>query len=150
MRFNRRLRLLRMWRPAEPTAAQVPVILEAILAGIERHQARQLLLNMHRLPPLDPAVQQWLYTNWLPRLRRSGITRLAVLLPMELHNRMMTEGLLLASTRASLPYEVQYFTELPAALEWLFDAERLTNEHDWPWRWRTPALARRRQRRRTS
>jgi SpoIIAA-like len=144
-RYNSRLSLLRLWRGEMQSTAQLVNALNTLLAAVRRHQARQLLLNMQQLPPFDQTLQEWLQTNWLPRLRRSGIHRLALLLPQDVYNRMVIEGLLWNSTRKVLPYEVQYFTELEAALDWVSDAELPTTSQDWPRWWHQPTLLRLRE-----
>lgn len=142
IRYDCRHRLLRLWRPSSATSPDVVAVLEALLAAVSKYQARQLLLNMQQLPPISPETQTWLQANWLPRLRQSGVARLAVLLPAEVYNRMVVEGLLLASVQQVLPYEVQYFSELSATLDWLLDAELPSQEQDWLLFWQTPALVR--------
>ncbi|RSK37300.1 hypothetical protein [Hymenobacter metallilatus] len=147
LRYNQHLRMLRLWRRERSNAQQLLPILETLLVAIRRYQARQLLLNLQALPPLVQEVQVWLQTGWLPRLRNSGIQRLAVLLPLDVYNRMVVEGLLLASMHQTLPYEIQYFTEVAAALEWLSEAETPTTDHDWTGSRRAPMLVRCYQRR---
>lgn len=147
IRYNTRLNLLRLWRCEVQHAIQLPTVLEVLLTATARYQARQLLLNLQALPPFDLALQEWLQRNWLPRLRLSTIRRLAVLLPSDISNMMVVEGLLWDSTQQVLPYEVQYFTEVPAALDWLTDAERASSEQDWKCCGREPRLLRARRRR---
>ncbi|RSK50937.1 hypothetical protein [Hymenobacter rigui] len=147
-RYNTRLSLLRLWRGEMHHATQLVEVLDTLLRAIQRRQARQLLLNIQQLPLLDQAMQEWLQTSWLPRLRRSGIHRLALLLPDDIYNRMVIEGLLWASTHQVLPYEVQYFSELAAALDWVSDAEMPTTETDWLDWWHLPALLRLRRKKR--
>ena len=142
IRYNCRLRLLRLWRRDLPDARQLPDVLAVMLAAVARHNARQLLLNLQKLPPLDLMLQEWLQSTWLPQLRRSGIRRLAVLLPSDVYNMMVVEGLLWTTTRHTLPYEVQYFTETAAALDWLSDAEAPSSDHDWLRCGRAPRLLR--------
>ena len=147
IRYNCRLSLLRLWRRELQDALQLPDVLEVMLAAIARYKARQLILNLQKLPPLSLVLQEWLQTNWLPRLRLSGIRRLAVLLPADVYNMMVVEGLLWTSTRRALPYEVQYFTETAAALDWLSDAELPSSEQDWMQCGRAPRLLRARRKR---
>ncbi|MET4105651.1 hypothetical protein [Hymenobacter sp. UYP22] len=142
VRYNSRHRLLRLWRPAGMGGAHLAASLEVLLVAVGRYQARQLLLNMQQLPPISPDMQTWLQTNWLPRLRQTELRRLAVLLPAEVYNRMVVEGLLLASAHRVLPYEVQYFSELSATLDWLMNAELPSKEQDWRLFRQTPALVR--------
>lgn len=147
IRYNYRLSLLRLWRREMRDAAFLSTLLEVMLAAVARYNARRLLLNVQKLPPFSLELQQWLQNNWLPRLRLCGLQRLAVLLPSDVYNMMVVEGLLWTSTRHPLPYEVQYFTETAAALDWLSDAEAPSSEQDWT-RWhRPPRLLRARRRR---
>ena len=83
-----------------------------------------------------------LQNSWLPQLRRSGLQRLALLLPADPYNRGVIESLLWLSASQRLPYEVQYFAGLAEALDWVTAAERLTADADWRRSWREPALLR--------
>ena len=127
--------------------AELPALLKPVLASIRRHAARQLLLDLRALPPLNQNMEQWLRVAWLPRLRAVGLRRLALLLPADRHNLRVIEGLLWASAEQSLPYEMQYFSGLAAALDWLSDAELPSAERDWRRQWQAPALLRARHRR---
>ncbi len=145
-RYTSRLHMLRFWwaEPTEPTL--VPSLLTGVLRAVRRHQAQQLLLDLRRLPTLQETVQQWVQNSWLPRLRRCGLRRLALLLPTNPYNMMLVESLLWVSLQESLPYEVQYFTELPAALDWLTNSEIATSDADWPRRYQEPLIRRVRRR----
>ncbi|RIY12929.1 hypothetical protein [Hymenobacter rubripertinctus] len=94
------------------------------------------------MPPMSPEVEQWIKASWIPRLRDSGIRRLALLLPADSYNMRVIEGLLWASATQVLPYEIQYFSELPAALDWVTDAELPTSEPDWSRHWHGPTMLR--------
>lgn len=145
-RYNFRLSLLQFWWQEMSTPALVPRVLNRLLRAVRRRRAQQLLLDLRKLPALDYSVQQWLQTTWLPRLRGCGLRRLALLLPTDPYNKIVVESLLWVSAYELLPYEVQYFTELPAALDWLTDAEVATSETDWPRRKQQPLVLRVRRR----
>lgn len=147
IRYNYRLRLLRLWRREMRDAVHLPTVLEVMLTAVTRYNARQLVLNLQKLPPFSLKLQEWLQTSWLPRLRESGIRRLAVLLPADVYNMMVVEGLLWTTTRQALPYEVQYFTETAAAFDWLSDAEVPSSDQDWLGCVRAPRLLRARRKR---
>lgn len=146
LRYNTRLELLRIWRRNLEDAEQLTTVLDVMLNAIGRYQARQVLLNLQKLPPFSLGLQEWLQRNWLPRLRRTGIQRLAVLLPIDVYNMMVVEGLLWSSTRQDLPYEVQYFSETAAVLDWLTNAELPSTDQDWARRSYPPRLLRARHR----
>lgn len=139
---HRPLKLLRPWHQALTDPQRLPFLLDKVLESIHRHAAHQLLLNLEGLPPLDPELQKLLQGSWLPRLRRSGLRRLALLLPANPYNRGVVESFLWLSASQRLPYEVQYFAGLAEALDWVTAAERLTTDADWRRSWREPALLR--------
>ncbi|MBX0291475.1 hypothetical protein K3G63_13580 [Hymenobacter sp. HSC-4F20] len=145
-RYNFRWSLLQFWWQEINTSTLVPQVLNRLLRTVRRRRAQQLLLDLRKLPALDLSVQQWLQTTWLPRLRGCGLRRLALLLPTDTYNKMLVESMLWVSAHEHLPYEVQYFTELPAALDWLTDAEIATSESDWPRRKQQPLVLRVRRR----
>ncbi|UOQ78778.1 hypothetical protein MUN84_09715 [Hymenobacter sp. 5516J-16] len=131
-RYNVRHSLLRFWWQQPDNMDDLPRLLTRLLKAVRRYQAQQLLLDLRPLPPLNQQVQQWLQTSWLPRLRQCGLQRLALLLPTNTYNMIVVESILWTSTQEHLPYEVQYFTELPAALDWLTNSEVATSDADWP------------------
>ncbi len=139
---HRPLKLLRAWHQAITDPRRLPSLLDKLLESIHRHAAHQLLLNLEGLPPLDPEIQKLLQGSWLPRLRRSGLRRLALLLPANAYNRGVIESLLWLSASQRLPYEVQYFVDPAGALDWVTATERLTTDADWRRSWREPALLR--------
>lgn len=145
-RYNFRLSMLRFWWPETANLDQMQPLLISVLRTIRRYQAQQLLLDMSHMPTVDEKVQKWLQNTWLPRLRHCGLRRLALLLPTSTYNMILVESMLWASVQEHLPYEVQYFTELPAALEWLTDSEVATSSRDWPLRRREPLVLRVRRR----
>ncbi|MBT9393187.1 hypothetical protein KLP40_08425 [Hymenobacter sp. NST-14] len=147
--YHQPLKLLRVWWQRPQSPAQLPGLLEHIGRAIERYAPRQLLLNLQDLPPLQQEGEQWLKSVWAPRLRQSGISRLALLLPADRTNLRVLESLLWEALTKTLPYEVQYFPDLPAALDWVTDAELPTTERHWARSWRGPALLRSRRRRRS-
>ncbi|OWP63741.1 hypothetical protein CDA63_07045 [Hymenobacter amundsenii] len=136
---------MRPWHQAIPNPQDLPAVLDKLLRQVHRHAAHQLLLNLEGLPLLNPELQKLVQLGWLPRLRRSGLRRLALLLPTNPYNRGVIEGFLWLAATEPLPYEVQYFANLAEALDWLTDAELPTAEADWRRSWRTPALLRARQ-----
>ncbi|GAB2772649.1 hypothetical protein HNQ93_000797 [Hymenobacter luteus] len=139
--------MLRFWWPEAVESFQVASLLTDVLKTVRRYQAHQLLLDLRQIPLLDAESQRWVEASWLPRLRSCSLRRLALLLPTDTYNRLVVESLLWVSAHESLPYEVQYFTELPAALDWLTNSEVATADADWPRRQQEPLLRRVRRRR---
>ena len=140
--YNHPLKLLRIWRRNIKTSTQLVPGLDLLPVIIARYSAQQLLLNLKGMPPMSQEVEHWVMTTWIPRLRQSGIRRLALLLPADSYNMRVIEGFLWASATQVLPYEIQYFSELPAALDWMTDAELPTTEQDWSRHWRGPVMPR--------
>ena len=62
--------------------------------------------------------QHWLSESWLPRYRRLHIQALAILLPSTLHNQLALENLV-ADALPTVRCDMQYFSEVLAALDWL-------------------------------
>lgn len=145
--YHQPLNLLRVWRRPMQTSQQLPLVMERIPVAIERYAARQLLLNLQGMPPMSAEVEHWVKSGWLPRLRQSGISRLALLLPADSHNMRVLESMIWDSATSVLPYEMQYFPDLPGALDWVTNAELPTTEQNWVRSWRSPALLRGRRRR---
>lgn len=79
------------------------------------------LADVSNMAPIGANAQQWLNDTWLPRFVHLKGTRLAIILPQNIHNQLVLETML-ASPRYGGTCDIQYFSDTLAALDWLVDA----------------------------
>jgi len=84
---------------------------------VAHYQPVLALLDLNGLPDLSIEDQLWMTVNWLPTIARQKLQRVALVLPATVHNQMAVEALLWAS-RHLVSFEVQFFTDTSAALDW--------------------------------
>lgn len=125
------LQLLR-WDWAGPMhTAGVPAAFERLLVCSRQHHVRRWLADVSNLPLVTTDEQAWLSGVWLPQFLLLPIRTLALVLPINLHNQLVVESLL-ADGRRRVRADVQFFSDIPAALDWLtpsaVTAEQLENE----------------------
>ncbi|GGF26799.1 hypothetical protein [Hymenobacter cavernae] len=75
------------------------------------------LVDLNGLPDLSIEDQLWMTVNWLPIIARQKLQRVALVLPATVHNQMAVEAVLWAG-RHLVCFEVQFFTDTSAALDW--------------------------------
>ncbi|SHI34299.1 hypothetical protein SAMN02745146_0593 [Hymenobacter daecheongensis DSM 21074] len=97
--------------------------LNHVLALVQQHQVQYCLLDLHDLPDIGIEEQVWLGTQWLPRIVRHQARQVALVVPVSRqYNQMVVESLLKLG-RAFIRFEVQYFSDPLAALDWLTCSE---------------------------
>lgn len=70
------------------------------------------------MPSVGTDEQAWLSEAWLTRFAELGVDRIAIIQPINLHNQLVLESIL-TDGRRYLRAEVQFFSDVPAALDWL-------------------------------
>ncbi|MFD2785854.1 hypothetical protein [Hymenobacter rubripertinctus] len=111
--------------------AGIPAAFERLLAYSQQYQVRRWLADVSNLPLVNTDEQAWLSETWLPRFKALPIRTLALVLPINLHNQLVVEALLVEG-RPQPRANVQFFSDIPAALDWLTPsalvAGRMENE----------------------
>lgn len=91
---------------------------EQLLECSHRYGIRRWLADVSRLPLVGTDEQAWLSEHWLPRFMLLGVHTVALVLPVSLHNQLVVESVL-ADGRRRFRAEIQFFSDVPAALDWL-------------------------------
>ncbi|SNC77348.1 hypothetical protein SAMN06265337_3931 [Hymenobacter gelipurpurascens] len=91
---------------------------ELIVAASRDHSVTQWLADLSTMSPLGINEQQWLSENWLVQFAALGIHRIALIEPNSLHNQLVIESVL-ADGRRYTHADIQFFADVPAALDWL-------------------------------
>ena len=92
-------------------------LLSAELSAIESHNARNLLADCRRQPPIDRRAQDRADREWLPRAVAAGLRRFAIVLPGDRTAAVDLMDRLGSVSRDRL--EIGVFQNLEAAREWL-------------------------------
>ncbi|MBC6610278.1 hypothetical protein H8B15_05070 [Hymenobacter sp. BT507] len=116
--FDANLRLLWWkWVDASKDVAFKEVF-EQLLQLSDELKPFRWLADVSSLPAVSLIHQHWLSESWLPQYRRLHIQALAILLPSSLHNQLALENLV-DNALPTTHCDMQYFTEVLAALDWL-------------------------------
>lgn len=94
--------------------------LEVIAQLAPQLQIRQCLLDTRFLPPISIEDQFWILHSWLPRVCLPTIECVAVIVGERDYNLMVIESLLRAGRRF-IRFDVQLFSDLDAAFDWVVD-----------------------------
>ncbi|UPL49345.1 hypothetical protein [Hymenobacter sublimis] len=102
------------------------------MAYSKRHQVTSWLADVSRMAPIGTDEQAWLSEAWLAEFATVGIHSVALIMPLGLHNQLVVENVLTDGRRYARA-EVQFFSDIPAALDWLAPtvAQALDLERQW-------------------
>ncbi|TGE19639.1 hypothetical protein [Hymenobacter elongatus] len=107
--------------------------LKHIVDLVQDCQVHHCLLDLHGLPDISIEDQVWLTINWLPRILRQYARQVALVLPAAHHyNQMVVEGLLKIG-RPFITFEVQFFSDTHAALDWLTNSTEQVDKLEQEW-----------------
>lgn len=80
---------------------------------------KRVITDMRGLPTLTMADQMWLATSWFPRVIKGELEFGAlIVLDNHLYNQMVAESVVFLS-RAFIKFDLQYFSDVPSALDWV-------------------------------
>ena len=99
---------------------------------VRQHQPARALVDLRGLPDLSIDDQLWMTGHWLPVVAAQALRQVALVLPAAAHNLMAVESLLRIG-RYLLRFEVQFFTDEVAALDWLLGSAEAAAalQHEW-------------------
>lgn len=97
------------------------------------------LADVSHMAPVGPDEQQWLSETWLEQFVALNASHIAVMLPVTVHNQLVLEALI-ADGRRQSSADVQFFSDIPAALDWLTSAAPLAHQLEQQWQQRYWAL----------
>ena len=109
------------WVPGAPNT-HYRAVSERLLDVAEQYPARHYLVDMSDVPDISVYDQLWLGRHWVPRGLRLPIARIVYCnQPARIHNQLAIESLLYLS-QPFIKFDVQFFSEADAALDWLSDS----------------------------
>ncbi|UYZ61932.1 hypothetical protein [Hymenobacter weizhouensis] len=90
------------------------------------------LADIAHLPLVSIDEQAWLSDVWLPQFAGLAVRTVALILPLGLHNQLVLESVLADSRRYPCA-EIQFFSDIPAALDWLTGSALLAEQLERQW-----------------
>jgi hypothetical protein len=106
----------------QPDPAGLPAEYERLMAAALAHGAHRWLQDIRRRTLNDPAITQWLLTDYFPDMAQQlgARLRVAYLVSPALHQHILAEpGFAPADAYAGRPFAVAFFGEEGLAVEWL-------------------------------
>ncbi|WP_139924816.1 STAS/SEC14 domain-containing protein [Hymenobacter sp. DG01] len=116
-----------------------PIVREDFRAAFEKlvacstaHGVTRWLADISRMPPVGIDEQAWLSEMWMEQFAAAGIRAVAVIEPIALHNQLVVESIL-ADGRRYTRTEIQFFSDIPAALDWLAGSDQQAQQLEARW-----------------
>ncbi|PJJ48618.1 hypothetical protein [Hymenobacter chitinivorans] len=132
LHYDKGLRLLRwQWRgPIQ--AAQFQAAFYHLVELSEKEKVRRWLVDTTDMPVVGIDEQAWLSETWLPLFARLQVTDIAIILPTSLHNQLVVETVLADGQRYDCG-EIQFFSDVTSALDWLTNSSGRGPELEQEW-----------------
>lgn len=128
IQYSEPLSLLRTSWAAGRDMSQFRPTLDRLQVLAQRLGMSRYLLDLEALPDISAYDQQWLATQWLPRVLELPLKQLVIVLsPRRVYNSQVVENLLLVA-RPFIRFDVQFFSQPVPGLRWLSDYSPLLPE----------------------
>ncbi|RPD46290.1 hypothetical protein DNI29_14910 [Hymenobacter sediminis] len=105
---------------------------ESLIECSLTHRVTQWLADISLMPLVGTDEQAWLSEAWLQHFAAVGIACLAIIEPVSLHNQLVVENVL-ADGRRYTRVDVQFFSEVEAALDWLASSDEQVQQLEEKW-----------------
>jgi len=111
------------WNPQQRGLEGLREGLTTVVQLLEQGTVRTILLDMNELPSLGLEEQFWLATYWIPHVSVPSLQHVALVLPTKnMYNQMVAESLIRVG-RPFIHYDIQFFTDVSSALDWLLSQQ---------------------------
>ncbi|KAA9331599.1 hypothetical protein F0P96_15305 [Hymenobacter busanensis] len=107
------------WRRGRSLEEFVPA-LEQLVVFSRQHHVRHWLMNIDQLPPMGAREQGWIMESWFPAMAGTAVQHLAMVLPPDLHNHMVTTAPVF-NPPSVMSFELHFFPDDSSAFEWLLE-----------------------------
>jgi len=113
------------WKEGQREDADIQAIFEQALVAGKQLRWYKLLVNQQVMLSPSPWAEAWFVYEWLPGLRKSGITsgRCAVVVGRDVITRSTTLGYLGQVESTEARFKVQQFLLESEAVEWLLQGD---------------------------
>lgn len=92
--------------------------LEMVLQLAQEQNVKYVLTDNRFMGPLVMADQAWTKKELIPRLSKTGIEKLFIVVSMDIFNAMAVQNILNEACDA-ITFEYQYFHSYPDGVDWL-------------------------------
>jgi len=93
--------------------------LSRILELTETHAVTHVVLDLHDLPDIGIIEQAWISLTWFPKMANLPLQQVAMVMPpRSLYNQMVVESILWMG-QALIHFDIQFFSEVEDALDWI-------------------------------
>ncbi len=92
--------------------------LDLILNLARQKDVKFGIANVQQLIVMEPEDATWLLDNWFPEVLTLSIQKMALVLPTNVFQEM-AEAFLQKVDVPVLPFEVEFFEQVPAAYHWI-------------------------------
>lgn len=110
---------------------------EQLVLSTRQYGVTSWLADMAHMPPIGTDEQAWLSEVWLMHVASLRLRRIALIMPLHLHNQLVLESVL-ADGRRYMLADVQFFSDTIAALDWLTSSEKLAIQLEQVWQQQRP------------
>jgi hypothetical protein len=93
-------------------------ILEEARANVATHGLKRWLADLRGMNAILRQDEQWTVADWFPRLAKTGLKRMAILMSSDYFNQMSVDRIMQAAT-PEMPFDVAYFDNEESARAWL-------------------------------
>ena len=93
-------------------------ILEDARMNVGLHNVERWLADLRGMNAILRQDKQWTVSDWFPRLAKSGLKRMAILMSTDYFNHMSVDRIMQAAT-PEMPFAVAYFDDEEGARAWL-------------------------------
>jgi hypothetical protein len=106
------------------TTAQFREANERVLQEIQQRRSSKLLSDAQEFVLIGATDQNWLSSNWIPRVLQAGVRKIALVMPRFYFNRVAVDAVTqrLAQNVADDLVSIEYFESRDAARTWLSGA----------------------------
>ena len=102
-------------KPAEFRAAN-----DALVQAIRDHRGSRVLGDSRLIKVIQKSDQEWVNTDWFPRILAAGLTRMALVIPQSGLAKMNIDDMV---SRVADRLDVAYFATLAEARVWLMSMD---------------------------
>jgi hypothetical protein len=106
------------------TSGQFREANERVLHEVQQRRSSKLLGDAKEFVLIGATDQNWLSSNWIPRLLQAGVRKIALVMPRFYFNRVAVDTVTqrLAQNVANDLVSIEYFESRDTARKWLSDA----------------------------
>ncbi|MCB2378729.1 hypothetical protein LGH70_14095 [Hymenobacter sp. BT635] len=126
------LRLLRWQWKGAMHPVQFQSAFYYLLEVSDNKKVRRWLVDTSDMPVVGIDEQAWLSETWLPLFAGLQVKDIAIILPANLHNQLVIETVLADGQRYDCG-EIQFFSDVTSALDWLTNSSGRGPELEAEW-----------------